>query len=162
MASSLIFLARMDRSARRGGGDIERNGEGKKRQRERKKREGINKGLINGPGGGLERQAVGVVMGRQRPAIHSDCTTAPAISSAGCVEVCVCVGRREGGGISSDRNKPRHPSHPHGGRHSPRGGSQNDTRRWRRRHLGATKRFVSTVSATRWGDKGRGRCEKVP
>lgn len=78
MASSLIFLARADRSARRGGGDIERNGGKKDREKERKEKESIW-GLINGPGGGLERQAVGVVMGRQRPAIHSDCTAAPAI-----------------------------------------------------------------------------------
>lgn len=79
MASSLIFLARADRSARRGGGDIERNGGGgKDREKERNEKESI-RGLINGPGGGLERQAVGVVMGRQRPAIHSDCTAAPAI-----------------------------------------------------------------------------------
>lgn len=51
---------------------------GKDREKERNEKESI-RGLINGPGGGLERQAVGVVMGRQRPAIHSDCTAAPAI-----------------------------------------------------------------------------------
>lgn len=67
------------------------------------------------------------------------------------------------GGISSDRNKPRHPSHPHGGRRSPRGGARNDTRWWRRRrHLEATKCFVNSASATQRGDKGRGRLEKVP